>query len=206
MVLVSDLTASPRKFAKYYNGFKHREDLSGDGNAIDSRFALPSEIFMFNDGDDNEQSTAHVSAIQFREGALTDEEVAALGGPSADGIPVPSGGASPAGVAGQWDFNGNLNATVGAAVRYIDDALASHYSFGTSGQGAFADVPGINGQPVQFLAIPRNENGEDFRRRGFGFRPVLAAQRRRHQGQRLDDDRGHLLGRRARLRHAVSDS
>ena len=88
VVLVSDLTASPRKFAKYYNGFKHREDLSGDGNAIDSRFALPSEIFMFNDGDDNEQSTAYISSLQFRDVALTDEEVAALGGPSASGIPT----------------------------------------------------------------------------------------------------------------------
>jgi hypothetical protein len=43
---------------------------------------------MFNDGDDNEQSTALVSAIQFRDVALTDEEVAALGGPTAGGPPL----------------------------------------------------------------------------------------------------------------------
>ena len=169
MVLVSDLTASPRKFAKYYNGFKHREDLSGDGDAIDSRFALPAEIFMFNDGDDNEQSTAYVSSIQIRPVALTDEEVAALGGPSAAGIPQPQT-VSPS-IKGNWEFNGDLKAAIGSDVAYIDNALASHYSFGTTGQGAFADVPAINGQPAQFLAIPRNENGEDFRKTGIRVKP-----------------------------------
>ncbi|MCI0535592.1 MAG: hypothetical protein L0Z50_10215 [Verrucomicrobiales bacterium] len=164
VVLVADLTSSPRKFAKYYNRFKHRQDLSGDGDGIDSRFALPSEIFMFNDGDDNEQSTAYVNAIQIRPVALTDEEVAALGGPSAAGIPQPQT-VSPS-IKGHWEFNGDLKAAIGSDVAYIDNALSSHYSFGTTGQGAFADVPAIDGQSAQFLAIPRNENGEDFRKTG----------------------------------------
>src|SRR5690606_6711091 len=43
---------------------------------------------LFNDGDDNEQATAYIAAIQIREGAMTPEEVAALGGPSAAGIPL----------------------------------------------------------------------------------------------------------------------
>jgi len=85
---VADMTSTPKRFAKYVNGAKHREDVTGDGANIDGRFSLPAEIFMFNDGDDNEQSSAYVNAIQFREGALSDEEVAALGGPSADGPPL----------------------------------------------------------------------------------------------------------------------
>jgi hypothetical protein len=174
VVFVADLTANPKRFAKYINGVKHREDVTGDGANIDGRFSLPSEIFMFNDGDDNEQSSVFVSAVQFRAGVLNDNEIAALGGPSSDGIPVPdSGGGS--GVSAQWEFNGNLNATAGAAAAFIDSSIASHYSFGTSGQGAFADVPGIGGQPVQFLAIPRNENGEDFRKTGLRINTGLAA-------------------------------
>jgi len=174
VVLVADMTSTPKRFAKYVNGVKHREDVSGDGANIDGRFSLPAEIFMFNDGDDNEQSTALVSAIQFRDGALSDEEVAALAGPSPNGIPAPSN-AQPTGVAAQWDFNGNLNAKVGASAQYIDNSIASHYSFGTTGQGAFAAVPGIGGQPAQFLAIPRNENGEDFRKTGLRVNTGIAA-------------------------------
>jgi hypothetical protein len=173
IVIVADMTTTPKRLAKYVNGVKHRDDVSGDGANIDGRYSLPAEIFVFNDGDDNEQSTAAVSAIQVREGALTDDEVAALGGPSADGIPVPTS-AAPTGVSAQWDFNGNLNARTGSAVSYIDPALSSHYAFGTSGQGAFADIPGINGQPAQFLSIPRNDNGEDFKKTGLRVKPGLA--------------------------------
>jgi hypothetical protein len=99
------MTANPKRLAKYVNGVKHREDVTGDGANIDGRFSLPSLIYMFNDGDDNEQSTVYVNSVQFREGAMTDEEVAALGGPSVEGPPltgeaaaacVPLGGSAPA--------------------------------------------------------------------------------------------------------------
>ncbi len=174
IVIVADMTSNPKRLAKYVNGVKHRDDVSGDGANIDGRFSLPSEIFVFNDGDDNEQSTAAVSAIQVREGALTDDEVAALGGPSADGIPVPAS-AAPTGVSAQWEFNGNLTAKTGAAAEYIDPALSAHYSFGTSGQGNYADIPSIDGQPTQFIEIPRNDNGEDFKKTGLRVKPGIAA-------------------------------
>jgi hypothetical protein len=73
-----------------------------------------------------------------------------------------------------WEFNGNLKATIGVDAKYIDDAISSFYSFGTSGQGSYADIPGINGKPVQFLAIPRNDNGEDFKRTGLRVNPGVA--------------------------------
>jgi hypothetical protein len=88
VVFSADLAASPRSFAKYINGVLHRSDVGGDGNALDARFSLQPEVLLFNDGDDNEQATAYVAAIQIREGAMTAEEVAALGGPSAAGIPL----------------------------------------------------------------------------------------------------------------------
>ena len=79
-------------------------------------------------------------------------------------------------VTGYWNFDdGTLKSSVGSDIAYIDNALAGHYSFGTSGQGAFADIPGIDGKPVKFLSIPRNENGEDFKKTGIRVKPGLAA-------------------------------
>jgi hypothetical protein len=126
---------------------------------------------MFNDGDDNEQSTALVNSMQFLPKALSDAEVAALGGPSASGIPQPET-ISPK-IKGHWSLDGNLDATVGSPIAYIDDALASHYSFGTTGQGAFTDIPGIGGQPTQVLLIPRNDT--DFKRTGLKVNPGIPA-------------------------------
>src|SRR6185436_16644255 len=94
VVFSVDLGSTPRKVAKFVNGFKHREDVIGDGNAVDSRFELPPEFFMFGDGDDDERSECYINSLQIRQGALTDEEVAALGGPSAEGIPASATGAA----------------------------------------------------------------------------------------------------------------
>lgn len=145
VVFSVDLSSNPRKLAKFINGQKHREDLTGDGNALDSRFALPPEVFLFGDGDDNERAEAFVNSIQIRAGAMTDEEVAALGGPSAAGIPTPNP------VKGQWEFASNLRATVRQDLAYIDNSLASRYRIGTTTQFG---IPGINGRDVHVLHIP----------------------------------------------------
>ncbi len=87
VVFAVDLAGSPRVFGKYINGFKHRDDVGGDGNALDSRYALLPELFLFNEGDANQTGGAILNAIQIREGKMTAEEIAALGGPSAAGIP-----------------------------------------------------------------------------------------------------------------------
>jgi len=96
VVFAVDLASTPRVFAKSINGFKYRDDLMGDADALDSRYALPPEVLLFQDGDDNEQSSVYISAIQIREGRLSDEEIAALGGPSVDGIPTGIGTEPPA--------------------------------------------------------------------------------------------------------------
>jgi hypothetical protein len=143
VVFVADLAASPPRLAKFINGYKHREDLTGDGGSIDGRFALPPEVFLFGDGDDNERTEAYVNALQIRDGAMTDDDVVALGGPSAAGIPIPYA---------QWDFEqGNLAATVGNDLQFIDGALANRYRFGTTAE---LGVPGIEGQPARVVHIP----------------------------------------------------
>jgi hypothetical protein len=149
VVFSVDLTSSPRKLAKFINGKKHREDLTGDGNALDSRFGLPPEFFLFGDGDDNERSECFVRSIQIREGALSDDEVAALGGASPDGIPIPYA---------QWDFDdANLAATVGHDLNLIDNALLDRYQFGTTTQFG---LPDIDGKPAKVLHIPHVDTAE----------------------------------------------
>src|SRR5207248_2344275 len=57
---------------------------------VDSEFAFSiPEIILFGDSD-NETSDAYINAFQVREGRMSDEEVAALGGPDAAGIPSAS--------------------------------------------------------------------------------------------------------------------
>jgi len=77
---------------KYINGFKHTTTVTSNGDALDSRFSLPPEIELFSD-EDNERNECYVNAIQIREGRMSDEEILALGGPDASGIPgAPAGG------------------------------------------------------------------------------------------------------------------
>ena len=163
-----DLAASPRVVGKYINGFKHLTTVTSNGDAIDSRFALPPEVFLFGDGDDNERTDCYVNSVQVREGRISDEQAAALGGPDADGIPMPYS---------QWEFDNAgapLAARVGADLQYIDASLASKYQIGVTGQGAFADVPGINGQNVSALHIPYTETADgDFKKIGLRMKHGL---------------------------------
>ena len=58
-------------------------------------------------------------------------------------------------VKGYWNFDkGNLAASAGQDLRYLDDSVANLYEFGTTGQGAFAAVPNINGVPAKVIHVP----------------------------------------------------
>src|SRR5207237_8843384 len=58
-------------------------------------------------------------------------------------------------VKGYWNFSkGDLSADVGRNLEYVDASVADKYKFGVSGQGDFASVPGINGQPTHFIYVP----------------------------------------------------
>ena len=93
VVFAIDLAATPRVVGKYINGFKHSTNVTGNGDALDSRFSLPPEFTLFEDSDDNERTESYVNAIQIREGRMSDADIAALGGPDASGIPsAPAGG------------------------------------------------------------------------------------------------------------------
>jgi hypothetical protein len=53
-----------------------------------SRRALLPTAILFGDGDQDERRTFWVNSIQIRDGALSKAELAALGAPTTNGIPV----------------------------------------------------------------------------------------------------------------------
>ncbi len=148
VVFAVDLAANPPVLAKYINGFKHTDVIGGTRGRVDSEFALNvPDINLFAD-EDNERQDMWVSAVQIREGRMSDEEVAALGGPSAAGIPLPYS---------SWEFDNASNplkATVGHDLAFLDSSLSARYQAGVTGQGSFADVPDIDGAPAGVLFIP----------------------------------------------------
>ena len=128
---------------KWVDGVKQADWVSS-ANALDTpRRAWQSTVLLFADGDgDDHDATVYVKSIQVRNGRLSDAQMAALGGPSATGIPqtIPA-----TQVTGQWDFNfGDLSATVGKDLQYFDGLSGS-----TAGATAFGTC--------QFLRHPRHQ-------------------------------------------------
>lgn len=98
---------STSAISKYIDGVKAADQTSWDGIGANGRHALLPTCTLFAD-DDSESMPAYVNSIQIRNYKMSDAGVAALGGPTADGIPL---------VSGQWDFNdGNLAATIGTDI------------------------------------------------------------------------------------------
>jgi hypothetical protein len=90
--------------AKYIDGVKAADQTSWDGIGFNGRHALLPTAILFAD-EDRESQASYVNSIQIRNYRMTDAGIAALGVPTAEGIPL---------VSGQWEFNdGNLVATIG---------------------------------------------------------------------------------------------
>lgn len=70
---------------KYVDGQLVNEQILGEG--ADGRWSLGEAALLFTD-DDNETQVGFVNSIQFREGIMTDEEIAELGGATPGGIGV----------------------------------------------------------------------------------------------------------------------
>jgi hypothetical protein len=149
VAIAVDLAAPAPVVTKFLDGRKHSDWTLGQG--LDGRRAMPEFAVLFGDNGD-ERIAAYVNSIQVRTGKLPDGDIAALGGPSADGIPrvIP-----PNHVTGQWDFNGgNLAATIGRDLEYFDGAegqTSANTEFGTTtGLG----VGDIAGEPADVMFVP----------------------------------------------------
>jgi hypothetical protein len=97
IAIAYDEAATPAHALKYVDGIFQQDWTAGHALDNDRRSLAPTAI-LFADGDgDNERRRMWVNSVQIRAGALSQAELAALGGPSASGIPViialPSAGA-----------------------------------------------------------------------------------------------------------------
>ena len=73
VVIAVDLAANPPVMAKYINGKKNLQDITGTRGHVDSEFAFSiPEIILFGDSD-NETSDAFISAFQVRQGRMSDD-------------------------------------------------------------------------------------------------------------------------------------
>ncbi len=87
--------------SKFIDGVKVNDQTAG---GLNGRWGLLPTALLFGD-EDGESQASYVNSVQIRNYKMSDAGVAALGGPSADGIPM---------VSGQWDFEAqSLVATIG---------------------------------------------------------------------------------------------
>ncbi len=110
-----DLVGDAPVISKFIDGAKVA-DQSRTAPQLDLRHSLGPVAWLFQD-ENGESQLGYINSIQFRNYKMRDQEIAALGGPDADGIPL---------VSGQWDFNNGattfdqgLVSTVGADLTYF---------------------------------------------------------------------------------------
>lgn len=77
-----------RTLKKYVDGNLVNVQNLGDSGGVDQRWSLLPTALLFAD-EDGETAAGFVNGIQFRQGLMTDEEISALGGATAGGIPQP---------------------------------------------------------------------------------------------------------------------
>jgi hypothetical protein len=82
-----DMAATPPVVTKFVDGVK-QDDWTANQSLDNPRRSLLPIAVLFGDGDQDERREMWVNSIQIRSGKLSDAELTALGGPSANGIPV----------------------------------------------------------------------------------------------------------------------
>ena len=152
-----DMAANPPVVTKYVDGIK-QDDWTANQGVDNPRRAMQAAAILFGDGDQDERRVMYVNSIQVRAGKLTDAQMVLLGGPEACGLPavLPVAGAE---VAGQWDFDrGNLDATIGAALQYLDGPeglTKTGTEYGSPADLGIADLPGATDEaPSKVMKVP----------------------------------------------------
>jgi hypothetical protein len=138
---------------KWVDGVK-QQDWVSSANALDTaRRAWQHTVLLFADGDgDDHDATVYVKSIQVSDGKMSDAQMAALGGPDGNSIPVAAPVTS---VTGQWDFNsGDLTATVGKDLQYFDGAAGSTASATAYGKCSSFGLPLIDSVDAQIMKVP----------------------------------------------------
>lgn len=146
-----DMAANPPVVVKYVDGIKQDEWTAGSSLDHPRRTLAPYAI-LFADGDADQRREIFVNSIQIRPGRLSDGQLALLGGPSPGGIPVALPETS---VTGQWDFrSANLNATIGAPLRYLDGPEGLTRAGTIFDTTAALGIPDIGSAPSPVMEVP----------------------------------------------------
>lgn len=86
----ADMAADPPLVTKYLDGVKHADWIQTTTTLDNDRRSMPVDgAVLFGDGDADERMSAFVNSIQVRAGKVPDAALAALGAPTASGIPLP---------------------------------------------------------------------------------------------------------------------
>ncbi|HUS35780.1 MAG TPA: hypothetical protein VM680_10560 [Verrucomicrobiae bacterium] len=155
VVAAYDEAATPPVVTKFVDGIK-QDDWTANQGLDAARRALQPTAILFGDGDQDERRVMYVNSIQIRSGKITDAEAAALGGPSAAGIPqtIPASTAT-----GQWNFDfPDLKANIGKDLTYFDPTFDGpagstddKTTFGSTTDFGIAD---IEGSPAMVMRVP----------------------------------------------------
>jgi hypothetical protein len=150
VVAAYDEAATPPVVAKFVDGIKQDDWTANQGLDNARRAMQPTAVLFCDNGD--ERRKMWVNSVQIRAGKLSDAEIVALAGPSAEGIPqtIPQST-----VTGQWDFQfGDLGASVGKALQYFDGTegiTKAGTEFGTTTDLGVLD---IDGKPAKVMKVP----------------------------------------------------
>ena len=151
VVAAYDMAATPPVVTKYVDCIK-QDDWTANQGLDNTRRSMAAAAILFGDGDQDERRKMWVNSIQVRSGKMTDAEIVALGGPSADGIPII---VPPTKVTGQWDFErGNLAATAGKALTFLDGVGGLTEAGTQFGLCSELGVPLIEGQNAKIMKVP----------------------------------------------------
>ncbi|HXJ76901.1 MAG TPA: hypothetical protein VNM37_28850, partial [Candidatus Dormibacteraeota bacterium] len=159
VVFAVDLAANPPVVTKFLDGVKHADQLAPNNVLDGDRRSMPvGGVVLFGDGDDGERRGCYVNSIQVRAGKLSDGDIAALGGPSASGIPQAVPRTS---VTGQWDFERpNLAPTVGAALEFFDGPAGQTFTGTQFGSTTSLGISDIGGVPANVMHVPGTQNNQ----------------------------------------------
>ena len=151
---------------KWVDGVKAQDWVSSANSLDAARRSWQPTVLLFADGDgDDHDATVFLNSLQVRNGRLTDPQMAALGAP--DGSPLPAAIPNSA-VTGQWDFNnGNLAATIGKDLQYLDGVGGTTATLSLFGTCSTFGIPAINGVDAKVMEVPGGAgvNGNN----NFGF-------------------------------------
>ena len=146
-----DMAATPPVVVKYVDGIK-QDDWTANQGIDNARRAMQPTAILFGDGDQDERRVMYVNSLQIRPTRLSDAQLALLGGPTVDGIPVDLPVST---VTGQWDFEaGTLAATVGVPLQYLDGVGGVTQAGTQFGSTTDLGVEDIGGQPAKAMLVP----------------------------------------------------